>query len=140
MKGLFGKLTTKTKGAEDDGALFKGVYPSSAVAPTPSSTPGTPSSPPPAAPTRLSILSASLLSSSDSDDVQSVIVLPDFKIVHQVAETKEAAAELVEGYLRPSAGRIGAPSPKSILRSWPLPYSAVVLLCESSAVFPSPLS
>lgn len=132
--GLFGKLAKKIKGAEGDhdGSLFKGVYPSSAVAPSgPSSTPGTPSatSPTPAPSTRLSILSSSLLSSSDSDNVQSVIVLPDFKIVHQVAETKDAGA-LVDTYLRPGVGRAGAAQPSPSLRSWPLPYSAVVLLCE----------
>lgn len=111
----------------EDGSLFKGVYPSSISASSSSSSASNGSAP---RPTRLSILSSSFLSSSDEDEVQSVILLPDFKVIHQVKETKETAAELVEGYLKPSVGRVGAPLSNSTLRSWPLPYSAVVLLCE----------
>ncbi|ORY80243.1 Sucrase/ferredoxin-like-domain-containing protein, partial [Leucosporidium creatinivorum] len=127
--GFLGKLAKKLKGGDSDGAVFKGVYPSSAALATPSSGTSTPSAAAPA-PTRLSILNASLLSSSDSHSHQSVIILPDFKVVHQVGESKEAASELVEGYLRPAVGRAGVSLPKSVLRSWPLPYSAVVLLCS----------
>lgn len=131
--GFLGKLAKKLKGgAENEGAVFKGVYPSSAAAAAPSSGTSTPSAA--AAPTRLSILSSSLLSSSDSHDIQSVIVLPDFKVVHKVGETKEAASELVESYLRPAVGRAGVSLPQSVLRSWPLPYSAVVLLCEPALI------
>lgn len=126
--GFLGKLAKKIKGGDegDDGSLFKGVYPSSASS----------SSAEVALPTRLSILNASLLSSSDDHHMQSVIVLPDFKIVHSLGESKEAAAELVERYLRPAVGRAGAPTslPESPLRSWPLPYSAVVLLCELARI------
>ncbi|KAK4050373.1 hypothetical protein OIV83_003442 [Microbotryomycetes sp. JL201] len=81
---------------------------------------------------RLSIVSASFQSSSFADAEQSIIVLPDFKIVQGVAQTKDAANHLVEQYLDPTIGRTGLPTPPldSGLKSWPLPYYALVLVCS----------
>ncbi|KAL8279133.1 hypothetical protein RQP46_008389 [Phenoliferia psychrophenolica] len=123
---LLGKLLKKIPGAgekekEKDEGPLKGVYPSSAVEPTPSE--------PLATPPKLSILNASFLPSSHQDDVASVIVLPDFTIVQEVPETAEGAKQLVDGYLQPTIGRTGSLLPKNT-RSWPLPYQAIVLLCS----------
>lgn len=114
--GFLGKLVKKIKGGDDGGAdaVYKGIYPSSA-APQPTTSDVPSSSPSPA---QLSILSSSFHSSSSSHSDQSVMVFPDFKIVHGVADTRAAAEELVEGYLRPSVGRAGASSGKGSLKSW----------------------
>ncbi|KAM0793787.1 hypothetical protein ACM66B_001204 [Microbotryomycetes sp. NB124-2] len=81
---------------------------------------------------RLSIVSASFQSSSFEDEQQSIIVLPDYKIVQGVAQTKQAAAHLVDQFLDPKVGRTGLPEPASTagLKSWPLPYYALVLVCS----------
>lgn len=68
-----------------------------------------------------SILSSSFISHSHSHNHESVIVLPDYKVVHDVEPTTPAVEELVERYLRPEAGRVGLEAPEKgtgTLRSW----------------------
>ncbi|GAA5909325.1 hypothetical protein JCM6882_000952 [Rhodosporidiobolus microsporus] len=119
--GMLGKLSSKLfkgKGAAAGGP--PGVHPSSAAPP-----------PDVELSSRLSILASSFLSSSHTSDKQSLIVLPDFKIVHDISPTRADAEDLAKRYLVPSAGRAGAAEAgESTLRSWPLPYHAVVLLCS----------
>lgn len=68
---------------------------------------------------RLSVLNSSFNSSSHNHNHQSVIVLPDYKIIMEVPETKEAAEELVEDYLEEKIGRSGVGSvKKGSLKSW----------------------
>lgn len=117
--GLFGKLAAKLKGTPT--GVYDGIFDSTAQLDRSNASA--------AASSRLSIVSSSLLSSADDEAEQTVIVLPDFKIVQGVSETKEAAKDLVEAYLSPTIGRAGLPSPRSSLRSWPLPYRALVLIC-----------
>ncbi|BGO88472.1 hypothetical protein NBRC10512_003014 [Rhodotorula toruloides] len=115
-----GKLFKSGKGeeAEEKGGL-PGVHPSKAVAGADV-----------AVSSRLSILSSSFISNSHTHHHESVIVLPDYKVVHDVEPTRTAVDELVERYLRPEAGRVGLDASQSALRSWPLPYQAVILLCS----------
>lgn len=128
--GLLGKLSKKLLGGAppptDDGPI-KGLFPSSVTrsaddiaAAAAAGTPG-----------KLSILNSSFLSSSGDHDLQSVLVFPDFKVVHDVPQTAEGAAALQAGYLGAGVGRAGAGGPgEGGLRSWPLPYHAVVLMCS----------
>ncbi|GAA5891739.1 hypothetical protein JCM8208_002868, partial [Rhodotorula glutinis] len=122
-KGLLGKLGAmvlgddKKKDEEQEG--IPGVHPSSAAP----RADGVVSS-------KLSILSSSFISSSHEGHRESVIVLPDYKVVHEVEASRAAVGELVKGYLRPEVGRAGAGEMCGSLRSWPLPYQCVVLLCS----------
>jgi hypothetical protein len=81
-----------------------------------------------------SIYSSSLISQSTDPTDQSVLVFPDWKVVHEVENSSPGAKELWDGSLDWTAGRGGklTEHPDSVgrRRSWTLPYRAVVLLCE----------
>ncbi|GAA5843695.1 hypothetical protein JCM11251_003466 [Rhodosporidiobolus azoricus] len=125
--GLLGKLTGKLFGGGGGGkaaaAALPGVYPSSAAPP-----------PDVEVSSRLSILASSFISSSHSPTHHSTIILPDYKIVHEVSPSRSDAEDLAKRYLLPSVGRAGAPAQGEVsekkMQSWPLPYHAVVLLCS----------
>lgn len=102
---------------------IKGLYPTSVTSPTTGlslselSLDSTPTATPP----KLSILNASFNSTSSHSHHQSVIVLPDFKIVMEVPETKQGAKELVSNYLDGNVRRAGNIDEKregSLLKSW----------------------
>lgn len=79
--------------------------------------------------TRLSVINGSFLSSSDSNDHHSVLLFPDYISIHDVEGSKEGSDELLERYL---TSKVGASSSTatSTMKSWPLPYEAVVLICS----------
>jgi len=81
--------------------------------------------------TKVSVLNGSIRSISDNDDNESVLVFPDFKVVTQVQSTVQGAQDLWDSSLDPSVSRTGAFLEKSQLKTWVLPYSCVILLCES---------
>ncbi|GAA5908971.1 sucrase/ferredoxin-like domain-containing protein [Sporobolomyces salmoneus] len=80
----------------------------------------------------LSVLNSSFVSNSHEGHRESVMVFPDYRIVHDVEAKKEHAKEMVERYLSVDneGRRIGESSEGSQLKSWPLPYRAVILLCS----------
>lgn len=78
---------------------------------------------------RISILNGSHHTISDDHDTDTVLVLPDYKVVTEVARSKEGAKQLYQHSLDPSVTRIGKAFDGLILRSWVLPYSCVILLC-----------
>lgn len=80
--------------------------------------------------TNVSVLNGSIRSISDNDDNESVLVFPDFKVVTGVQSTAQGAQDLWDSSLDPSVSRTGAFLEKSQLKTWVLPYSCVVLLCE----------
>ena len=75
--------------------------------------------------TKITILNGSLR--SDDATTSSMLVFPDFKMVRSIPVTVDGAQALFADHLAPTA-RPAAPS-TSTLRSWPLPYRAVILLC-----------
>lgn len=83
-----------------------------------------------------SLYSSSLISQSDDPTDQSVIVFPDWKVVHEVENSLEGAEGLWRGALEGGLGRAGQQGADEAgvgrKRSWVLPYRAVVLLCGSS--------
>ncbi|KAK1925464.1 Sucrase/ferredoxin-like-domain-containing protein [Papiliotrema laurentii] len=89
-----------------------------------------PSLPPP------SSYSSSLISQSDDPEDQTVLVFPDWKVVHEVENTIEGAESLYSHVLRAGLGRAGerlqgdAREGTGRLSSWVMPYRAVVLLCS----------
>lgn len=57
------------------------------------------------------------------------MVFPDFKVVHSIPISKTGAQELYDKTLSPTVGQLGDPSVGPRLKSWVLPYEAVILLC-----------
>ncbi|KAG0664055.1 hypothetical protein C6P46_001916 [Rhodotorula mucilaginosa] len=116
--GMLAKLGSKVFGGAGSGVDAKseapedlpGVYPSSAATP-----------PKRSGSSRLSILNGSFISSSHHGHRESVISLPDFKVINEVEASPASIEELVKRYLDPSIGRAGS-TLSGELRSWPLPY------------------
>jgi hypothetical protein len=83
-----------------------------------------------------SLYSSSLISQSDDPEDQTVLVFPDWKVVHEVENSAEGAKSLYDNVLKAGVGRAGrhltgdAAEGVGRLRSWILPYRAIVLLCE----------
>lgn len=84
--------------------------------------------------TRLSILNGSHHSLSlhhyPSPTLETVIILPDYKVVTDVPRSLEGAETLWKSALDPAYGRSGAPERSDTLKSWVLPYSCLILLCS----------
>jgi len=127
------------------------IIPPTSVPPTPTSTPRptTPSKPAPASPPpgkgvrpavtglfhtsdskRTSVLNGSHRTLCHEDDHESVLVFPDFQVVTEVRRSVQGAHELWESAVDPEIGCDGSYLEKSILKTWVLPYSCVILLCE----------
>lgn len=66
------------------------------------------------------------------------VVFPDFKVVHSIPISKTGAQDLYDKALSPTVARLGNPAVGPELKSWVLPYEAVILLCPSLALH-SPL-
>ena len=80
---------------------------------------------------QLAILNASHSTVADDTDAQTVLVFPDFKAVVGARSTATDAEELWRYALDPAVGREGKiGSRESELRSYILPYAAVVMICE----------
>ena len=84
-----------------------------------------------------SLYSSSLISQADDPADQTVLVFPDWKVVHDVENSREGAKGLYEGALDGALGRAGKLTAEeewgeggARRRSWVMPYRAVVLLCR----------
>ena len=84
---------------------------------------------------RLSIQNGSHKSFSEEPSQETVIVLPDFKVIADVPRSVVGAETLWTAALDPSYGRLGAKSRSDSLRSWALPYSCVIQLCKTAGIF-----
>lgn len=78
----------------------------------------------------LAILNGSHKPFSDDDSQETVIILPDFKVMSSVPCTLEGAQALWKAALDPSFSRAGAKSRTDELKTWVLPYSCMILLCK----------
>ncbi|OAX40649.1 hypothetical protein K503DRAFT_714071 [Rhizopogon vinicolor AM-OR11-026] len=79
---------------------------------------------------KLTILNGSHKPFSHNESEETVIVLPDFKVMSGVPRTLEGAQALWKAALDPSLGRAGATSRTDNLKTWVLPYSCLILLCS----------
>ncbi|KAF8709414.1 Sucrase/ferredoxin-like, partial [Rhizoctonia solani] len=79
--------------------------------------------------TRLSVLNGSHREVGCAPKTHTVLVFPDYKLVKDVPATTEGASELWKAVLDPAVGIEGKPSGAG-MKSWILPYSAVILLCS----------
>lgn len=82
-----------------------------------------------------SVYSSSLISQSTDPADQSLLVFPDWKIIHELENSPAGAQEIWDGLLAPGIGRSGRKSQQIATvgrrRSWTLPYRALILLCKS---------
>ncbi|KIM67916.1 hypothetical protein SCLCIDRAFT_107247 [Scleroderma citrinum Foug A] len=83
---------------------------------------------------RLSILNGShnslTLHHDATSTLDTVIVLPDYKVVSDVPRSLDGAKMLWTTALDPAHGRLGSPERSGTLTSWILPYSCLILLCS----------
>ncbi|KAG9030350.1 hypothetical protein FRB95_004005 [Tulasnella sp. JGI-2019a] len=79
---------------------------------------------------RLGILNGSHHTTSDDHTKETVLIFPDYKVVTNVDSTVKGAGELWDQMLNPAVGRVGRLGQGNTVRSWTLPYRAVVLLCS----------
>ncbi|KAJ7095166.1 Sucrase/ferredoxin-like-domain-containing protein [Mycena belliarum] len=79
--------------------------------------------------TRLSILNGSHATVCN-DDLETVLVLPDFTMVVGVPPTLDGARELWRTALDSQLPRMGSTQERSSFQTWILPYSCVIMLCS----------
>ncbi|KAL0949559.1 hypothetical protein HGRIS_009608 [Hohenbuehelia grisea] len=79
---------------------------------------------------RISILNGSHVTVSDDRRHETVLVLPDFKVITGVPSSMAGAEDLWNTALDPKLGRAGAVLEKGQIRSWALPYSCLIMLCS----------
>ncbi|WVR06072.1 hypothetical protein IAU60_003100 [Kwoniella sp. DSM 27419] len=82
-----------------------------------------------------SLYSSSLISQSDDPDDQTVLIFPDWKVSHEVENSRQGAQALYDHQLAGQVGRAGTDGVQDAggvgrRRTWVLPYRAVVLLCS----------
>lgn len=82
---------------------------------------------------RLSVLNGSHHATGHSKE-HTVLVFPDYKLVKEVPATEDGASDLWKSAIDPA---IGIEGKKDGMKSWILPYAAVVLLCKSTSIMPS---
>lgn len=112
---------------------------------TPSTLPGTPTSPTSQLlPTAVAgifkdsenhavaILNGSHDTLSIRDDRETVLVFPDYKVLTEVPRSLDGARELWRHSVNPSVSRLGSSSEMSAVKSWVIPYTCVILICERS--------
>lgn len=76
---------------------------------------------------RVGILNGSHKTLSDEELIETVLVFPDYKVVTEVPRSLDGAKNLWKNALDPSRGS----TQDSTFKSWVLPYSCVILICES---------
>ncbi|KDQ64631.1 hypothetical protein JAAARDRAFT_28270 [Jaapia argillacea MUCL 33604] len=97
----------------------------------PGSKPSVPGVFDPAESSRISILNGSHKTVCDDDDLDTVLVFPDFKVVTGVPRTLGGGEELWKNAIDPGVPRVGGRVAEgSSLKTWVLPYSCVILLCS----------
>jgi hypothetical protein len=135
------EVTTSNPQAQPTSPTSAPPTPTSTPRPT---TPSKPASPPPGKSVRpavtglfhtsdskrTSVLNGSHKTLCHEDDHESVLIFPDFQVVTEVRRSVQGAHELWESAVKPEIGRGGSYLEKSNLKTWILPYSCVILVCE----------
>lgn len=80
----------------------------------------------------MAILNGSHDTLSRNNDHETVLVFPDYKVVAEVPRSLDGARELWRNSVNPSVPRVGASSGASTVKSWVIPYTCVILICERS--------
>ena len=80
----------------------------------------------------MAILNGSHDTLSNDHDHETVLVFPDYKVVAEVPRSLDGARELWRNSVNPSVPRVGSSSEGSTVKSWVIPYTCVILICERS--------
>jgi Sucrase/ferredoxin-like len=78
----------------------------------------------------VSILNGSHDTLSKNYDYETVLVFPDYKVVTEVPRSLDGARQLWRNSVNPSVSRPGSTSEVSKIKSWVIPYTCVILICE----------
>lgn len=79
---------------------------------------------------KITVLNGSHHTLSDDPKRSTVLVLPDYKVVKEIERSAKGAEELFKDAVDPTVPRAGCVVKDSQVRSYVLPYSCVILLCE----------
>ena len=64
------------------------------------------------------------------NDRETVLVFPDYKVLTEVPRSLDGARELWRNSVNPCVTRLGSSSELSSIKSWVIPYTCVILICE----------
>jgi Sucrase/ferredoxin-like len=78
----------------------------------------------------MSILNGSHDTLSKCNDNETVLVFPDYKVLTEVPRSLDGARELWRNSVSPSVSRLGSSSGAGTVKSWVIPYTCVILICE----------
>jgi len=78
----------------------------------------------------VSILNGSHDTLSKCHDKETVLVFPDYKVLTEVPRSLDGARELWRNSVNPSVSRLGSSSETGTVKSWVIPYTCVILICE----------
>lgn len=78
----------------------------------------------------VAILNGSHDTLSKDNDHETVLVFPDYKVVTEVPRSLDGARELWRNSVNPSVPRMGSSSEANTIKSWVIPYTCVILICE----------
>jgi len=78
----------------------------------------------------VAILNGSHDTLSKDNDHETVLVFPDYKVVTEVPRSLDGARELWRNSVNPCVPRMGSSSEASTIKSWVIPYTCVILICE----------
>jgi hypothetical protein len=78
----------------------------------------------------VSILNGSHDTLSKHNDNETVLVFPDYKLLTEVPRSLDGARELWRNSVCPSVSRLGSSSETGTVKSWVIPYTCVILICE----------
>ena len=78
----------------------------------------------------VAILNGSHDTLSKENENETVLVFPDYKVVTEVPRSLDGARDLWRNSVNPSVPRMGSSSEASTIRSWVIPYTCVILICE----------
>jgi Sucrase/ferredoxin-like len=78
----------------------------------------------------VSILNGSHDTLSKQNDNETVLVFPDYKVLTEVPRSLDGAREMWRNSVCPSVSRLGSSSETGTVKSWVIPYTCVILICE----------
>jgi hypothetical protein len=78
----------------------------------------------------VSVLNGSHDTLSKHNDNETVLVFPDYKVLTEVPRSLDGARELWRNSVCPSVSRLGSSSETGSVKSWVIPYTCVILICE----------
>jgi hypothetical protein len=82
----------------------------------------------------VSVLNGSHDTLSKHNDNETVLVFPDYKVLTEVPRSLDGARELWRNSVCPGVSRLGSSSETGTVKSWVIPYTCVILICERFSI------